>query len=88
MYKLCVAFGMPKTVIECNDTCQQDRDHELFNCKVVETKCFPLKPPIKKPTQDDWTPDDNYNPFTEVRIQLEEGTFDGENSGLKELFIL
>ena len=88
MYKLCVAFGMPNTVIECNNTCQQDRHYELFNCKVVETKCVPLKPPKKKPMQVDWTPDDNFNPFTEVRIELEEETFEGENSGLKDLLIL
>jgi hypothetical protein len=61
--------------------------NELFKCKFAITKCVPLKRPKKNLAQVDWTLKYDFNPFTEIRIELEDGTFDGEKSGLKTFLI-
>jgi hypothetical protein len=56
-------------------------------CRVVETKCVKL--PITKniPSQTLWSEEESFNPFTEIKIRMENGTFDGEKSGLSKFKI-
>ena len=57
-------------------------------CRSVKTTCEPLKKPKDKPSQIFWSEaDDTFNPFTEIKIEMKKGTFDGEKSGLSKFII-
>ncbi len=56
-------------------------------CRDVETTCVKL--PVTKdiPSQTLWSEEESFNPFTEIKIRMEKGTFDGEKSGLSKFKI-
>ncbi len=57
-------------------------------CRSVKTTCEPLKKPKDEPSQIFWSEaEDTFNPFTEIKIEMKEGTFDGEKSGLSKFNI-
>jgi hypothetical protein len=57
-------------------------------CRSVNTTCNPLPEATQKPSQILWSEvEDTFNPFTEIKIEMKEGTFDGEKSGLSKFII-
>jgi hypothetical protein len=56
-------------------------------CRVVETRCEKLPATKKIPSQILWSAEESFNPFTEIKIRMEKGTFDGEKSGLSKFII-
>ncbi len=56
-------------------------------CRVVETKCVKLPVTKNIPSQTLWSEERSFNPFTEIKIRMEKGTFDGEKSGLSKFKI-
>jgi len=46
-----------------------------------------LPPAKKQPSQVEWNPSEDFNPFTQIKIKLVSGTFDGQRSGLRSFEI-
>jgi hypothetical protein len=51
-------------------------------CRDVETRCEKLPATKNIPSQTLWSAEESFNPFNEIKIRMEKGTFDGEKSGL------
>jgi hypothetical protein len=78
-YKVCAAVTGTRQNINCNAA------HEIeprFTCKDIRTDCIPLSNARKEPIQVTWNPNQDFNPFTSVKVLMEAGTFDGTKSGL------
>ncbi len=57
-------------------------------CRSVMTTCEPLPKAKDKPSQIVWSAiGDTFNPFTDIKIEMKKGTFDGEKSGLSKFKI-
>ncbi len=57
-------------------------------CRSVKTTCEPLPEAKDKPSQILWSEvEDTFNPFTDIQIEMKEGTFDGKKSGLSKFII-
>jgi hypothetical protein len=57
-------------------------------CRSVITTCEPLPEAKDKPSQIVWSAvEDKFNPFTDIKIEMKKGTFDGEKSGLSKFKI-
>ncbi len=66
--------------------CREDNPNQ--KCRVVETACVQLPVTKKIPSQVNWSDgEDSFNPFTEIKIRMEQGTFEGEKSGLSKFTI-
>ena len=77
-YNICVEALATNTP---NDNCDMSGPNR--KCSLVSSKCEPLPEAKKSPSQIFWSfEDDTFNPFTAIKIRMEEGTFDGEKSGL------
>jgi len=83
-YDVCVVtspFNSTR-VIDC------ERASHSAICRSVNTKCEPLPEAKDKPSQIFWSEaEDTFNPFTEIKIEMKKGTFDGEKSGLSNFII-
>ena len=66
-------------------TCMEFKAHN--ECRVVETKCVKLPVTTNIPSQTLWSEEESFNPFTEIKIRMEKGTFDGGKSGLSKFKI-
>jgi len=73
---------------ECLSTCSDDQKLLQSQCKMVLTECKPLPEPSGIPSQISSSfEEDLFNPFTEIKFEMSEGTFDGELSGLNRFRI-
>jgi hypothetical protein len=83
-YNVCVitlAFTSTR-VIDC------ERASHGAICRSVTTLCEPLPEANDKPSQIFWSlAEDTFNPFTDIKIEMKKGTFDGEKSGLSNFII-
>jgi hypothetical protein len=65
----------------------QNEKDPRFTCKNIKTECLPLSDAIKKPIQVTWNPNEEFDPFTSIKVMMEAGTFDGARSGLSNFSI-
>ena len=89
-YTICVNLGT-ESIYSCNSICYVTK--KLTECVdvstgPVSTHCEKLPTPQKRLKQILWIPESDFNPFTEVKLEMEENTFDGEKSGLHEVKIV
>ena len=79
-YKVCVAVtGTNQQNLNCYTAHQKE---PRFTCKDIRTECLPLPNANKVPIQVTWNPNQDFNPFTSVKVMMEAGTFEGTKSGL------
>ncbi len=65
-----------------------ERASQSAICRSVKPGCEPLQEAKDKPSQIFWSlADDTFNPFTDIKIEMKKGTFDGEKSGLSNFVI-
>jgi hypothetical protein len=84
-YKVCVAVkGTNQQNLNCYTALQKE---SRFTCKDIKTECVPLPNASKEPIQVAWNPNEEFDPFTSIKVMMEEGTFDGSKSGLSKLSI-
>jgi hypothetical protein len=77
---------MPNFRFECNQC--RNTENITFHCNETQTVCKTLPDAVKVPKQVIWTPEnDHFNPFREIQIVMEQGTFDGSQSGLNHFFV-
>ena len=82
VYNICVETLTSNSFHNCDES----RPNQI--CKLVESRCEQLPGAKKTPSQIFWSvEDDTFNPFNEIKIKMEEGTFDGEASGLSKFII-
>jgi hypothetical protein len=71
---------------ECNH-CRNTKNITL-HCNEIQAVCKTLPDAVKIPKQVIWTPEnDHFNPFKEILIVMEQGTFDGSQSGLHHFYV-
>ncbi len=83
-YNVCVVIlaYISTRVIDCGKASQS------AICRYVKTGCEPLPEAKDKPSQIFWSlAEDTFNPFTDIKIEMKKGTFDGEHSGLSKFII-
>ena len=84
IYTVCVQIGAHQSIHPvCNNPKQP-----LFECQTANTTCSILPPAEKLPVQTNWVPSDKFNPFTQIKVRMESGTFDGSSSGLRNFSFL
>ena len=67
----------------CNLICSQS-----IKCVEVTTLCEPLTAPMKPLKPLNWSNlEDGFNPFNEIKFEMEKETFNGEKSGLNKFII-
>ncbi len=77
-----LVFNYTKQNIKCR------KDNPNQNCREVETTCEELPKTKRIPSQIIWSKEeDSFNPFTDIKIKMDEGTFDGKKSGLSAFII-
>jgi hypothetical protein len=84
VYKVCTAVSGINPKMKC--TAENEKDPR-FTCKNVRTECHPLPNATKLPVQVPWNPNEDFNPFTSIKVMMEAGTFDGAKSGLSKFSI-
>ncbi len=83
-YKVCAIV----TGRDQNLNCYAERQKKSrFSCKDIRTDCLPLANATKVPIQVTWNPNQDFNPFTSVKVMMEAGTFDGTKSGISKFSI-
>jgi len=82
-YELCITLSNNPIQKGCENSAQ-----EWLFCQKTKTSCSILPAPQKLPLQVEWTSHDNFNPFTQIKVKLESGTFNGSLSGLRNFSIL
>ena len=83
-YKICVNIGI-QTFSYSWDKCNNKQ--QPTKCETVSTHCENLPSPVKLPKQIIWQQESDFNPFTQIKVEMEERTFDGEKSGLHQFKI-
>ena len=81
-YEVCVVLKLPfSRSIDCHTYCSEK---PKMHCKSEQTRCEPLPSPTKIPRQIPWSFEnkDSFNPFTDIKFEMSDGTFDGQLSGL------
>jgi hypothetical protein len=82
-YDVCVVLKPPNTRSSgCDLYCSAEPNLWSSHCKRIETRCELLPKPSKIPHQISWSVEDSFNPFTDVKFEMSDGTFDGQLSGL------
>ena len=77
-YTACVAASVDETLNPCNN-----RGRFKFICKNIQTTCEDLPVAKKQPSQVEWNISEDFNPFKQIKIKMEIGTFEGAKSGLR-----
>jgi hypothetical protein len=83
-YKVCASVTGANRYLNCDAALQKE---SRFTCKDIKTECVPLPNASKKPIQVAWNPKEDFDPFTSIKVMMEEGTFDGSKSGLSKFSI-
>ncbi len=83
-YKVCVAVTDTNQNLNCHAAHQKE---PRFTCKDIKTECLPLPNAKKAPIQVAWNLNEDFDPFTSVKVMMESGTFDGTRSGLSRFSI-
>ncbi len=75
--------------IPCSEICSKKPTFWSFQCKSEKTECKHLPKPSGIPSQIPWSSENNnsFNPFTEIKVEMSAGTFDGQLSGLNRFNI-
>jgi hypothetical protein len=84
-YNVCIAT-LALHSRRVKENCKKVSDSAI--CRSVNTTCEPLPEAKDKPSQILWSEvEDTFNPFTDIKIEMKKGTFDGEKSGLSKFLI-
>ncbi len=83
-YIVCVAVTDTNQNLNCHAAHQKE---PRFTCKDIRTECLSLPNANKVPIQVIWNANEEFNPFTSIKVMMESGTFDGAKSGLNKFSI-
>jgi hypothetical protein len=83
-YKVCAAVTGTNQNLNCDAAHQKE---SRFTCKNIMTECISLPKANKVPIQVTWNANEDFNPFTSIKVMMEAGTFNGTRSGLSKFSI-
>jgi hypothetical protein len=83
-FKLCAAVTGTNQNLNCDAALQKE---SRFTCKDIRTECIPLPNTNKVPIEVTWNFNEEFDPFTSIKVMMEPGTFDGARSGLNKFSI-
>jgi hypothetical protein len=83
-YKVCAMVTGRDQNLNCY---AEQQKNSRFTCKNIRTECIPLPNANKVPIQVTWNANEDFNPFTSIKVMMEAGTFNGTRSGLSKFSI-